>query len=236
MSKTVTIQKKNPTHGRFTDASWYHPELEMTLGGAGGIGSWLAIFLSRVGYTIYLYEMDTIEEHNIGGQAYFKNQIGKTKAEAVSDIVGLMCDELRITTIGKFEEDSPVTPITFSAFDNMAARKIMFEQWKLIAKDNPEALFIDGRMTAETGIIYCVTPDRIEAYEKELFDDSEVADDPCSYKATSHNGAVLAAYMLQNLLNIIGNKNLNLEVYNSPFKFAYELPMFTTTSYNNETV
>lgn len=232
MSKTAIL--KNPAHSRFSDAQWYTGEnTRVTLGGAGGIGSWLSIFLSRIGFEICLYEMDTIEEHNIGGQAYFKDHIGLTKAESVYEVCDMMCEGANMIPLGKFEEASEVSPITFAAFDNMHARKLMFEQWKKLVKstkDKQQCLFIDGRMTAETGIIYYITPDRIEKYESEFFDDSEISDEPCSYKATSHNGAMLSSIMLQGFLNTLGNKKLGVELYSLPFRVNYELPMITLNS------
>lgn len=226
------VAEANAKHTRFTDAAWYDPNgLVITLGGAGGIGSWLALYLTRIGYTIHLYEMDVLEEHNIGGQLYFSSSLGMTKAEAVSEVCDEMCDYARIISCGKFTpENSNVTDVVFAAFDNMAARKMMFEAWKehVANHEIPEACcFIDGRMTAETGIVFCVTPDRIEEYEKEFFDDSEVPPEPCSYKATSHNGALISAFMLANLLNFISNLKIGDSIFCHPYKLTYELPSMT---------
>lgn len=221
-------------HARFSDANWYNPDTtNVVLGGAGGIGSWLALFLNRIGYNIYLYEMDTIEEHNIGGQLYGVKHIGTTKSDAVSDICGEFCDYSRIHPLGEFKENSQVFPIAFSAFDNMRARRFMFDAWKkgLASKpDDADYWFIDGRMTAETGIIYCVNKDNIDRYEEEFFDDSEVEEQQCSYKATSHNGAMLASIMTSNFLNIMANKKLGADIFRHPFKVMYELPSLTLNS------
>lgn len=52
---------------RFKDAPWFpkHDELCM-VGGAGGIGSWLCYFLTKIGFKIHLYDFDTVEDHNLG--------------------------------------------------------------------------------------------------------------------------------------------------------------------------
>ncbi len=41
----------NPQHNRFKDAPWYAKEdVNVLIGGAGGIGSWLTLFLSRANF------------------------------------------------------------------------------------------------------------------------------------------------------------------------------------------
>ena len=52
------------------------------------------------------------------------------------------------------------------------------------------------RLTMEQLQIFCVTPDKIEEYEKHLFDDSEVEDAPCTMKQTSHSAAMIASHMV----------------------------------------
>ena len=53
---------------RFGDAPWMEGMSDRfaTIGGAGGIGSWLALLLSRMGIQIQSFDFDIIEEHNIG--------------------------------------------------------------------------------------------------------------------------------------------------------------------------
>jgi hypothetical protein len=104
----------------------------------------------------------------------------------------------------------------------MKARKLMFEAWKR----NPEKeLFIDGRMLMEQGMIFCVTPDKIDAYEQHLFEDSEVLDQPCSAKATSHSGAIIAGLMVSAYTNYLTNMKLGVDVRDVPFKFDYMLQL-----------
>jgi molybdopterin/thiamine biosynthesis adenylyltransferase len=216
----------NAKHARFSEAQWYDSELpEVSIGGVGGIGSWLALFLGRIGIPMYIHDMDIVDETNMAGQFYSIKDIGSTKEIAVERGVHQYCGPISIDKMGLFTDTSFCCAIAFSAFDNMAARKLMFEAWK---RNSDKEIFIDGRMLMEQGMIFAVTPDRIEAYEKHLFDDNEVQDQPCSAKAVSHGGAGIASLMTAVFTNYMSNKKLGFNAREVPFKFDYnyQLLMF----------
>lgn len=181
---------------RFNDAPWLKPQT-ITLGGAGGIGSWTALSLSRIGHKLVIYDNDKYEDFNIAGQFCDTTVLGRNKAEALSSLVHNFTNMKPEAISEKFIETSVVTPITIAAFDNMVARKLMFEKWA--AQENRE-LFLDGRMSAEHFEVYAVTKGREEEYIKTLFPDHEANIAPCSYKATTHN-AMGIAYVLTGCLN-----------------------------------
>ena len=161
---------------RFKDADWLPKNKEAVLvGGAGGIGSWVTFFLTKIGFNAYLYDFDTVETHNLGGQLFKQNAVGKPKVEAVREVVEEYCGVQISTFQEKITETSPGHMYCVSAFDNMEARKTMFNTWKKFALLYPEtAIFIDGRLELESFQIFCVTPDRIADYEKHLFSDSVI--------------------------------------------------------------
>lgn len=208
---------------RFSEAPFYNPGTEVTLGGIGGIGSYLSFFLSRLECKIYCYEYDIVDEPNIGGQMYAYNQIGKTKFEAAQTNNNMFCNGTKMTDLGKLTNDSFVLPICFSAFDNMSARKLMFEKWS--ALENRE-LFVDGRMLLQSGQVYIVTKGREQEYLNTLFDDNDVQDQPCSAKATSHSGALIASIMTGAFTNYITMKKDSDYILELPFKTTYDIPLF----------
>ena len=56
---------------RFKDAPWFpKEETNVIVGGAGGIGSWLTLLLSRAGFYPVVYDFDVLEGHNLAGQLY----------------------------------------------------------------------------------------------------------------------------------------------------------------------
>lgn len=209
---------------RFSDAPWAKAIQHIVVGGVGGIGSWAAMYLARVGHKLYMYDMDTIDETNMGGQLYSIAQIGSNKAVATKENIHAFCgDDANVTVYGKYtEEDGMTTPVVFSCFDNMAARKLMFEKWA--AYDKRE-LFVDGRMLAEVGMVYVVQKGQEDAYLETLFEDSEVEEAPCSFKSTSHCGALIGSLMISGLNNYLANKTQGNEDRWIPFKTDFALPM-----------
>ena len=224
MINMETIIEKNPRSVRFSDAPWYTPGLEIIIGGQGGIGSWISMYLARQEAELYTYDMDSVDETNMGGQMYPSHAIGMNKAQAMRDELIRFCgSSTHVVANGRYEEDSMITPIMISAFDNMAARKLMFDNWCSLGKDRD--IFIDGRLLAEGAQIYFVTPDREKAYRETLFEDGEVKDQPCSMKATSHCGGIIAGLMTAGLNNFITNKKEGENIRDVPFKLSYELPL-----------
>tara|TARA_R110002167_G_scaffold20995_2_gene76351 strand:- start:51 stop:728 length:678 start_codon:yes stop_codon:yes gene_type:complete len=220
-------------HSRFQDADWYSgTALDIVLGGAGGIGSWLAIFLTRIGHNIYLYDDDNIDQTNMGGQMYKQGQIGHNKANAVrQNCIDFNGADL-ITPQGRYDENTGLaSPIMITAFDNMVGRKLMFEKWCL---QEDRELFLDGRMLAETGMIFAVLPGQEDKYREELFDDAEVEDAPCSLKATSHCGALLGVLLTNALNSYVGNKSMDADIRILPFRYDFELPFFTFNEITND--
>lgn len=206
----------------------------VTIGGAGGIGSWLALFLSRAGIKSTIYDFDTVENRNLGGQLYRKNSVGKTKVSALAEVVRDFTDNAHMNTENKvLDLSTPVSAQCFSAFDNMKARKDMFEVWKRkVANLPPEeaykSIFIDGRLEAEFFQIYCVTPSRIERYQATLFDDEELAETACSVKQTSHVAAMIGSFMTSFYTNHLTNESENMKVREVPFKYEVFLPLVKT--------
>lgn len=214
----------NPKHVRFSELMWYDPNYEFIVGGAGGIGSWLCLLLSRAGYHLHVYDMDTVDETNLGGQLYGSSSIGLDKTAATAANISNLSGSSKVETYEAYDEDSMATPIMFSAFDNMKARKAMFANWK---EQEDRSLFIDGRMLAEAFQIFAVLPGKEEEYEKHLFEDSEVEEQPCSAKATSHCGAMISSMMMSILSNHISNIRFGANIREVPFRTTFEIPLLT---------
>jgi len=228
--------------GRFKDAPWFPlDEVNVIVGGVGGIGSWLTLMLSRAGFIPMVYDFDTFEIHNMSGQLVPERLIGTIKVDAVAEVV----KEFTGTTIHTFNEkytaESMSHHYVFSGFDNMQARKDMFKAWcdyvvdwqaeghkaKMLdttyLQDIP--IFIDGRLLMEQMQIFCVTPDRIEDYKKHLFDDAEVAEAPCTLKQTSHSAAMIASHMVGFFTNHMTNVYAKDVIRNVPFQWEYFIPL-----------
>lgn len=230
---------------RFKDAPWFpKEETNVIVGGAGGIGSWLTLMLSRAGFFPIVYDFDRLEEHNLAGQLYTKSD-AEAMVPKVDALKGL-CKQFADTDITvmaeKYTKDSMSHHYVFSAFDNMQARKDMFNAWceyvkewkefkdiAVMSKETniniTEPIFIDGRLTAEQMQIFCVTPDKIEEYKKHLFDDTEVQDAPCTMKQTSHSAAMIASHMVGFFTNHMTNNAVGEKDRTVPFFWEYFIPI-----------
>jgi molybdopterin/thiamine biosynthesis adenylyltransferase len=227
---------------RFKDAPWFpKKEVSCIVGGAGGIGSWLTLLLARAGFKPIVYDYDIIEEHNIGGQLYTTKAVKENqyKIDCLDSIVKDFSDTSITTFNDKYTETSMGHKYMFSAFDNMKARKDMFNVWKQLIKDTIEyngvaaidtpnnltGIFIDGRLNAEQLQIFCVTFDTMDKYEKYLFSDEEVPDTPCTFKQTSHVAAIIAGLMTSFFTNYLTNVVSNSDDRKVPFMFEYFIPI-----------
>ena len=215
---------------RFSDAPWIpQGEESCLIGGAGGIGSWLTFFLARAGFKPTVYDFDIVEEHNVGGQLFGKSHVGKKKIEALYEMINEFCG-VQINAFDQaIDENSPIHHFCFSAFDNMQARKNLFERWqKCISNCSVTPLFIDGRLLAEQLQIFCVTPDTVDKYYENLFDDAEVEDGPCTFKQTSHCAAMIATHMMGFFTNHIANIYERENSRDVPFYYEYYIPVSLT--------
>jgi hypothetical protein len=234
----MKLKSRDMNFDSFKDAPWFNPNLNIIIGGLGNIGSWTALLLSRMGYTLYLYDYDTVEMRNVGSQLYGPKDIGKLKTVALKERLVDVSGNGKISMFGKYEVSSMTSNIVISCFDNMNARKLMFDKWVAFQMSmtdrNPKDIniFLDGRSLAEVGIVYSVrSVSDVEKYRAELFTDAEVEHQECSFKSTSHNGAMIASLIVTQLTNHIFNKYAGAKVRSTPFKIDYQLPllMFSET-------
>lgn len=224
-------------HARFKDAPWYMEIQkgsigEIIVGGAGGIGSWVTFLLARMGLLPIVFDPDTIEHHNMGGQFFKSKQIGANKTEAllsnVFDYTGVHIN----SEPNYYDEDSWVAAVSFSCFDNMKARRDMFELW--VMSENPNGIFIDGRLLMEQMNIFCIRAgdqQAIAEYRREhLFDDDQVEDEVCTLKQTTHTAMMIASHMIGFFTNHMANLHENSLDRSVPFEWSYFVPLDFVTS------
>lgn len=229
-------RKTDSSKVRFSDADWFEgmQGIDVVVGGLGSLGSWLSLYLARCGANIYGFDMDTVDAVNMAGQLYNLDQISSTKADALQTTIRNFCgydNEVEMSS-DKYIKGSLTSSVIFSCFDNMEARKIMFENWcthvndEELGKKDTFKLFVDARLTAETYEVFAVTPDKIEEYKKTLFTDGEADELPCSFKSTTHVAAMAAGTMLTCLTNYVANVTSGVGIRELPFKLTYSSQLF----------
>lgn len=232
----------NVAHDRFKSAPWYTlaTKTVVTVGGAGGTGSWTTMLLARAGFRPVVFDFDTVEIHNMAGQLYTRDAIGKSKVKALQELIESTCDTKIMACNQSLDTETRISRFCIAAFDNMAARRTMFESWKknccLEGHPLKDALFIDTRLEVQHMWIYCLSPlkpDNIKEYEeKYLKDDSEIPEAMCTFKQTSHAAAMLASNVVGFLTNHITNVATDEDMSVVPFRWEYYIPRAMTTINN----
>ena len=206
---------------RFQGAQWFSKikQLPVVIVGLGGIGSHTAFLISRVSpQRLFLIDNDTIEAVNMAGQLYGENEIGLSKAFALtyklrnlSPTVSVGYSRERLTTSSELS-----CGILICGFDNMEARRVAFNKWCRYVTQcaNPkECLFIDGRLAAEEFQIIAIKGDdkeNMKRYMNEfLFSDYEAEETHCSYKQTTYAASMIASFITNIYINFVTNLTIN---------------------------
>lgn len=226
-------------HARFMGAPWYGQKRKVLIGGVGSIGSWLALNVVRAGHDVAMCDMDTVSRENLGGQLYGNPHLGRSKVGCMIELLNIMCDTRggKQTVMG-FNNTlktalTKVAPayknFMFSCFDNVDARKLMFNAWKEATPIGSNGIFIDGRLSAESFHIYAVRPveAEIEAYETTLYANEEVQPEVCSYKATTHMAMSIASDMMKIFNNHLTNTKLRKKTRTVPRYIFREAVLLT---------
>lgn len=203
-------------YGRFKGLEWFNrlSQSRILVGGAGGIGSWLSFFLVRTGAEVITFDLDYTDKGNLAGQMYGNQHVGKSKVEALGEVINYLCGtpnyipvELEIKAEGPWKEVVEESDVVCVGFDNLEARRLLYDYWKEKGKET--SLFIDGRLGAESLQIFVVDKQAPEsdfkAYEATYFSKEERMEVPCTVKATTHCGAMIASYMTSLITNWMSN-------------------------------
>lgn len=169
-------------------------DLSISLVGCGGIGAASALVLSKMGVDgLVLYDGDTVDEVNLPTQFHRLSDLGRSKADAVADLVAEFSDDTIVEAWPKriTGEDALHDRIVISAVDSIQARK---DIWQAV-KNGRVRWYLDARMAAEEFHLFRVDmKGDISWYDAMLAgeDDAHVPDLACTAKATIYCAAIAA--------------------------------------------
>lgn len=226
----------NDTTSRFSSAEWFNKiqEQVVTLGGLGGIGSYVAFLLGRLKVEeIIMYDPDTVEEANLSGQLYSTDNIGQCKVTAIALMLTKYCQYYSTLESRRlFTLEAPTTDIMIGGFDSMQARHEFYYAWKKRVRtketreDKEKCLLIDARLAAEEFQVFCMkgTDDYLmEKYEENwLFPDDQAESTICSYKQTSFCANMIGSVVVNLFVNFIANQLNPLMERALPFITKYD--------------
>jgi len=177
--------------------------------GCGGIGSFAAVAVAKMGLSLSLWDGDVVEDHNVPNQFFPHKAVGMNKAEAVARLVKAFSD-VNVDAHAKMWEGEELTGIVVSAVDSMAGRRSLWEE----VKTSPNVpLFIDGRIGGEFVRVISVRPVNdafvFGWYEGTLIDDEDAVEFPCTARAVIYVGFQVAATITAIIKQFLVTGNLS---------------------------
>jgi molybdopterin/thiamine biosynthesis adenylyltransferase len=186
----------------------------VTIIGAGATGSWLAMFLAKLGFSdIRIWDFDTVEEHNIPNQIYGEWQVGEPKVQALEDMLNGSTG-IQPTIYNQKFENQRLSGYVFLMVDSMSERKRIWNN--AIKLRSQIKLLIEPRMGLEMGRIYTVNPldmKHIGLYEQNFYSDDNAEVSACGTSMTVvTTAAIVASLCAKQLINKINGEDLDNEI------------------------
>lgn len=170
--------------------------------GCGGIGSATGLALGKMGVPqLVLWDMDSVENHNLPNQLYPVSALGQFKVVALRDEIKRQDPQTYVQAMAEEYDGQYLDGIVIAAVDSMKARQQIWHG--VLNQDHAPRWLIDGRMGAETGIVYtCRIPEEIEYYQTTLHSDEAGVELPCTARAIIYNTFMLAALIANQVKRI----------------------------------
>jgi tRNA A37 threonylcarbamoyladenosine dehydratase len=187
---------------------------KITVIGAGSTGSFVVLQLAKLGFkNIEVWDFDIVESHNIANQAYSIADIGRSKVEALYDLVKQQTGT-EIKTYNKAFTNQRLAGIVFLMVDSM---KVRADIWNASLKmKSAIKLVIEPRMGIDTGRIYNIEPinmNQIKAYEDTYYSDDVAEVSSCGASMTVITSAMtIAAWCVRQLISFHNKEELDNEI------------------------
>lgn len=190
-------------------------DLEITVIGAGGIGSWTALCLAKTGFkNVTVFDFDELEEHNLSNQAYSTAQVGEKKVDALNQVLTSFGEEEYTIRDKKFEGDDSLGKVVILAVDSIKAREEIFDS---VLRSSNTQYMIDGRMGLTTMHLYSIDlieDESIQYYRDSL--DPDVLEVPCTAQTTMSTALMIAGMIVSRVVNHINQDGNQLhEIYDT---------------------
>ena len=222
-----------PQYSAYKDVQWFgKPHGEITVIGAGGIGSNVAFQLGRLGFPFTIYDNDRVEIHNMS-QMFTIKQVNEYKVTALFRTISDFNSAIRINGVTEmWTTKELITDIMFSCVDNMKTRIELFAKWRDSRRGNNDSVFIDARLNSEDMKIFVITgrDDKAmnEYMSKWLFSDAEASEPLCTNKQTPHIGTICGSLMVALFTNWLCRNDVLSRTL--PFKTEIHIPLMLVTN------
>lgn len=175
-------------------------KVNVTICGCGTVGSNAAIQLAKIGIKKFdLWDMDTVEIHNLPSQHFYTEQISDAKTEALGETLRSFSPDVDISAGAELKGyEQFVSGAVILAVDSMDMRKTIFQS---SIKTDPFIDFvIDMRMGGPTLQAWAFDPrdaEWVEKYEASLYSSAESVPMPCGTSTFAPVGALAGAVAAQ---------------------------------------
>jgi molybdopterin/thiamine biosynthesis adenylyltransferase len=174
---------------------------QITIIGAGAIGSHVALALAKMGFNVKVIDFDTVTIENMCTSGYRYKDIGKPKVVALAEILKEFANiDIEISQ-ERYTGDKAFPGIVIMAVDSMEVRSLIWRAHKKFGYLTKK--IIDPRMSAEFASMYVVDPgnklDQVR-YEKTLYSDANAVSERCTAKATMYTAYGIAAIAVKDIV------------------------------------
>lgn len=204
---------------------WYDPMKRptdrVTIVGAGGIGSWTGLALTKLGVpNIKLIDFDVVESHNIPNQMYPIEAADRPKVEVLAEVCESFGGSSIEYSIDKITEEGwengtgTLRGVVVAALDSMVARNNLWNQ--AICGNIHVPRLIDARLGGEKIVVYTVdplNPEDKEFYEESLYTDEEATSDSCTAQSISDVGLAVASIITRNVRRHYNGDHIDKLIY-----------------------
>jgi hypothetical protein len=208
-----------------------HLDCDVTLVGAGGIGSNLLPLIVRCGPRhVTVWDPDVVKPVNLAAQNFKYADIGCSKVGAITRLASAINPDLPIVyKKRRFSNRNRLDGLVIAGVDSMQSRRTIFSA--VCRQADRVDLFIDGRLSRsspEWVELYFIDPKKeneVEAYREWLYADNEVGPKgPRPKQLSAHTPILLAGLLGAGLARWVHERR-------HPWKVTLDASTFTLAAY-----
>lgn len=173
--------------------------------GLGNLGSKMALTAARMGFIVSGSDPDTVDESNLGTQAYLIAQEGQRKPEAMRQLMRLV--GARDLGVGNFRSSTDPSGVTSEctvaiiSTDSLESRREIFgtEFWRnMVSFEGADPLIVDVRMALESLEAYFIRLDEVGKHVKDTItgQEGDAVKLPCGATSVPYTGDGASALVM----------------------------------------
>ena len=173
---------------------------ELTIIGAGGVGSALVMNAAIMGFKrIHIWDFDTLENHNLSTTTYPEECLGLPKVIAAQKQAVFYNNKVKVYAHNEeWIQGKYLSPNVMMAPDNMEVRYAVYLDWY----HNNKGMLVDMRMGALTMEVISVTPQH-NNYVDTWRPSAAIQDEECTAKHTIFTASVVSGIGLSQAFNCL---------------------------------